>query len=462
MRLGCSPTQAHDIYGAGTGSLTAEQAAERAAEMGDEARQAAQVAAQAVADAEQGAEPPARDAGRGAVTQGQGWSVTAGAKRAAEAAYVEWRAAGDITGALTVEQAVAQAADRAAEDSDETYQAAWEAARALAAAEQEERNTRFEPLEYSVLNWPAQLTGAEPEFWGLPGSSMVPRIYADFDEEVMGINLGRMNLRMHYWLSNGKRVFGLSMGRQREYCPNIIYPVHPCRYCIDLAEEDERSARHGTLPGGYVGFMWHVILDGVSFRLEGGYKDLVQDRWMVWADRIEPYTVNHWYNPEATPTVWHPDWPVWGRGLTRLDRRYRPRKAPTHYWIPPVHCLSARGRGEPYCAVESNYPVEGIHCRHIAENIDGYRSSWENGTHAPVGLTFRRDREYQVSVAATWTGPDGPGATPSWPRSVSTTVGIRVRIPANQPQHAWEALEEEQQASGGGGGGGDGAGDLHA
>jgi hypothetical protein len=30
-------------------------------------------------------------------------------------------------------------------------------------------------------------------------------------------------------------------------------------------------------------------------------------------------------------------------------------------------------------------------------------------------------------------------------------VGIRVQIPANQPQHA-EALEEEQQASGGGGG----------
>ena len=42
------------------------------------------------------------------------------------------------------------------------------------------------------------------------------------------------------------------------------------------------------------------------------------------------------------------------------------------------------------------------------------------------------------------------GATSSWQRPVGT-VGIRVQIPANQPQHA-KALEEEQQASGGGGG----------
>jgi hypothetical protein len=180
---------------------------------------------------------------------------------------------------------------------------------------------------------------------------------------------------------------------------------------------------------------------------------------MVWADRIDPYTVNHWYNPEATPTVWHPDWPVWGRGLTQLDQRYRPKEAPTHYWTPPVHCPSARGRGEPYCAVNANYPVEGIHCRHIAENKDGYMSRWENATHAPVDLTFRRRTEYPVSVAPAATGPEG--ATSSWPRSVLTTVGIRVRIPANQAQHA-EALEEEQQASGGGGGRGDGAGNLQA
>jgi len=150
---------------------------------------------------------------------------------------------------------------------------------------------------------------------------------------------------------------------------------------------------------------------------------------------------------------------VWGRGLTRLDQRYRPQKAPTHYWIPPVHFRSARGRGEPYCAVKSNYPVEGIHCRHIAENMDGYMSRWTTATHAPVDLTFRRHREYPVSVAAAATGLEG--ATSSWPRSVRTSVGICVQIPANQPQHA-EALEEEQQASGGGGGGGDGAGDLHA
>jgi hypothetical protein len=181
MRLGCSPTQAHDLYGAGTGSLTAEQAAERAAEMADEARQAARETARAVAEAEQEAEPPAHEAGRGAVTQGQGWSITLGAKRAAESAYTKWRSARDSTGALTAEQAAVQAAERAAEDSDEAYWAAWEAARQLAYAEHEVVNARFRPLEYSVLNWPAQLTGAEPEFWGLPGSSQLPRMCADFN-----------------------------------------------------------------------------------------------------------------------------------------------------------------------------------------------------------------------------------------------------------------------------------------
>ncbi len=130
MRLGCSPTQAHDLYGAGTGSLTAEQAAELAAEMGDEARQVAREAAQAVADAEQGAEPLAREAGRGAVTQEQGWIVTTNAERAAEEAYEEWRLA-----------------------------------REAALAEQCALDALFLPLEYSVLNWPTQLTGAEPEFW---------------------------------------------------------------------------------------------------------------------------------------------------------------------------------------------------------------------------------------------------------------------------------------------------------
>ena len=85
-------------------------------------------------------------------------------------------------------------------------------------------------------------------------------------------------------------------------------------------------------------------------------------------------------------------------------------------------------------------------------------SRWTTATHAPVNLTFRRRTEYPVSVAPAATGLKG--ATSSWPRTVGT-VGIRVRIPANQPQHA-EALEEEQQASGGGGGRGDGAGNLQA
>jgi len=88
--------------------------------------------------------------------------------------------------------------------------------------------------------------------------------------------------------------------------------------------------------------------------------------------------------------VWHLDWPVWGRGLTQLDQLYKPQEAPTrsNYWIPPVHCPSARGRGEPYCAVNANYPVDGILCRHIAENRDGYMSRWTTTTHAPVDLTF--------------------------------------------------------------------------
>jgi hypothetical protein len=151
---------------------------------------------------------------------------------------------------------------------DEARHAAREAELALAEAEQEAENARFRPLEYSKLNWPTRPIGAEPVCWGLPGSSRLPRIYADFDEEAMGINLSQMRIRMHYWLSGRKRVFGLLIGRRADRGDDHIYPVHPSRHCIDLGE-DERSARHGTLPGGHVGFMWQVVLDGVSFLLEG-------------------------------------------------------------------------------------------------------------------------------------------------------------------------------------------------
>ena len=133
----------------------------------------------------------------------------------------------------------------------------------------------------TVLTWPI---GAEPACWGLPGSSRLPRIYADFDEEAMGINLVR--------------------------------------------------------------YSSHALL---------------------------------------------------------VERE----KAPSHSWTSPVHCPSARGRGEPYCAVNANYPVDGINCRHIAENKDGYMSRWTTATHAPVDLTFRRFTEYPVMVAPATTGLKG-------------------------------------------------------
>ena len=45
---------------------------------------------------------------------------------------------------------------------------------------------------------------------GLLGSSWLEssatHIYADFDEEAMGINLGQMRIRVHYWLSERKAV----------------------------------------------------------------------------------------------------------------------------------------------------------------------------------------------------------------------------------------------------------------
>jgi hypothetical protein len=107
------------------------------------------------------------------------------------------------------------------------------------------------------------------------------------------------------------------------------------------------------------------------------------------------------------------------------------------------------GTGVPYCTVNANYAVTGIQCRHIAENKDGSESRLENGTHAPVFLTFCKHTEFTITMGAA-TGPDG--AASSWPR-LQGTVGIRVRIQRT------EALEEEQQASGGGR---DGAGKLRA
>ena len=88
--------------------------------------------------------------------------------------------------------------------SAEEWHTAREAALALAEAEQYARDARFRPLECSVLNWPTRPIGAEPVCRGLLGSSRLPRTYADFDEEAMGINLGQMRIRMHYWLSERK------------------------------------------------------------------------------------------------------------------------------------------------------------------------------------------------------------------------------------------------------------------
>ncbi len=146
--------------------------------------------------------------------------------------------------ALTAEHAT----ERAAELSDEEWYAAREAARVLAEAEQYARDAWLRPLEYSVLNWPMRPIGAEPARWGLPGSSRLPRIYADFDEEAMGINLSQMRIRMHYWLSERKRVFGLSMGRRADRGDDHIYPVHPSRYCIDLGEDERSAERYRKLP----------------------------------------------------------------------------------------------------------------------------------------------------------------------------------------------------------------------
>ncbi len=133
----------------------------------------------------------------------------------------------------------------------------------------------------------AQLTKAEPASWGLPGLSRQPRIYADFDEAAMGINLSQMRIRMHYWLSQGPRVFGVSMGLRADREDDRIYPVHPSRYCINLCE-DERSALHCTLPGGHVGFMWQVVLDGVGFLLEAQWRADTWTRCRIagWCGRI--------------------------------------------------------------------------------------------------------------------------------------------------------------------------------
>jgi len=112
--------------------------------------------------------------------------------------------------------------------------------------------------------------------------------------------------------------------------------------------------------GVHVGFMWRVTLGGVSFLLEGGYLDTLQDRWIIWADWIDPYTVNRWHNPEATPTEWHPDWPVWEKGLTQLDLRYRPQKAPKHTLLDSAHALPlSEGQGRALLCGERQLPCGG-------------------------------------------------------------------------------------------------------
>ena len=300
---------------------------------------------------------------------------------------------------------------------------------------------------YQIADWPGD---SDDLVW----SPLVEMRYADTTTPVRAYRM-----RMHYWMvSPTEAVFGLSMGRSPAREDPRLYPVHPCRYSISVVPHAAGSyltqPRH--YPGSEGSFAWLISLDGDQIAIDGGFWGERQ-QWVVFADKIEPYTVVQAHNPEAVETLWHPDWPVWGPEET-VARCYRPMKLPKYWWIPPLQCptICRDGYdeivtpqdivpcGTPMCMVNSDHPVNGIRCVHgCAERMtpEGKRGSeavWTAGVHAPVTLLLamtenRRYTRYKgatVEVAAA-AGVDD-NALAAWPR-LKGTVGRRVAISSSQP-----------------------------
>ena len=138
----------------------------------------------------------------------------------------------------------------------------------------------------------------------------MPRVVLNSD----GLGKARIEnfrARVHYWMvSETEPVFGISMGRHPDEGDDRILPIHPSRYSLNVVTS---GISDRCMPGANSAFpdefTWTMAIDSREIWIEGGFKDCNLG-WVVFADRIEPYTLRQDHNPEANETIWHPDWPI--------------------------------------------------------------------------------------------------------------------------------------------------------
>jgi hypothetical protein len=221
------------------------------------------------------------------------------------------------------------------------------------------------------------------------GSKIIPAVESqDWDGPVP---LADYRLRIQNWsLTEGQRVFSLVMGRAPESGDSQLYHVHPSCYTMWTRDEFIGADRDDRVRI----FQWHVHLDGVEVTVDGGLYEDHRNGWHVYSEECPPLVADELSS--APPTVFHPDFPGWGRGA--LGDSSGP--GPTQWFIPPVLC--------PCRELCAGALAEGYECRHGPLK-----------QHAPVELRLTKHAGGRGASRATAAAPVvGAGAT-TWPRDAS-------------------------------------------
>jgi hypothetical protein len=247
------------------------------------------------------------------------------------------------------------------------------------------------------FTWHRQSTTGRPE---------QPRVSCnDWEGKVP---LSKYGIQMQWWyLSPGQRVFSLTMGRRPDMQDDQLYSVHPSRYTVGTFDW-----RQGEHPYRDHLFDWEISLDGINFTLSGGEYKKGSQGWHVYCEESPPLIL---YGTGENPaTTFHPDFPVWGPNEDWLPPEVT-RRAPTHWFIPPVDC--------PGALVCDGALREGLMCSH------------EQRQHAPVELDMSREmkRGSRTQACVSWAGEEGT----TWARGRASHLGLLLRV--TEPYHGGAA-----------------------
>ena len=109
---------------------------------------------------------------------------------------------------------------------------------------------------------------ADPDYF----RSDVPVSCHSLQPECLTVELYEFKPRMQWWmLAEGQQVFSLGLSRAPEKNDQTVYPINSSRYTIETADKELHPHPH---TGETLGFDWHICLDGLAFRLDGGRREV--------------------------------------------------------------------------------------------------------------------------------------------------------------------------------------------